>query len=226
MVQLSLWLNSPGSPLLQIVNNEMDKESSVIVNETEIANTSALTVYGNVSRSCDLQISSSFSSQHAQVGISVVVGNMTGLNYIYVERIGLIHVCSDQFVAFMGPLEPCTVYFANNCIQLHFRGDIVLGIHDVTTGKDHLLGCAKDGGNYEDRVDVFEGETSKCKQVKVFSSVIQCVSINHQWWEEIDDTFQADRFVLKPRAKHKMRFAMSCPLLVYSFRQASDIQLS
>ena len=188
----------PDSYCLLQVHDETATKSSVIVNETEIAKTSALTVYGNRSRTCDLQINGSSSSQHAQVGISVV-GNMTGLDYIYVERIGPITVCSDRFVALMELLEPCIVHFANDVIQLHFRVDIVLGIHDVTTRKDHLLECTKDDDNYEDREDVLEGQTSNCRQVKVFSSVIQCASVIREWWENNDDTFQVDNFVLKSR---------------------------
>ena len=100
-------------------------------------------------------------------------------------------MCSDQFVAFMGTLEPCMVYFANDLIHLHLRGDIVLGIHKVTTEKDHLLGCPEDGNN-ETKVDDHETQTLHCKQVQVFSSVIQCVSIYHPWWDiggTLEDTF-------------------------------------
>ena len=77
----------PDSYCLLQVDNETDKESFVIVNETKIDKIPALTVHGNLFRSCDLQINGSSSSQHAQVEISIVAGNMTGSDYIYVERI-------------------------------------------------------------------------------------------------------------------------------------------
>ena len=90
-------------------------------NENKIENTLGSTIYENMSRTCDLQINASSSSE---IGISVVAGNITGLDYIYVERIGSVDsVCSERFVAFMGPLEQhCTVYFPSDTIQLHFRG--------------------------------------------------------------------------------------------------------
>ena len=204
--ELEISVLSDSYCLLQ-VHNETDTEGSVIVNENEMEKPSPLTVYGNKSRSCDLQINGSPASQRAQIEISVVAGNTTGLDYLYVERIGPINVCSDRFVAFMGPLEPCAVHFANDIVQLHFRGDIVLGIHDVTIGKDHLLGCPKDG-NFEDRVGALEGQTSNCKQVKVFNSVIHCVSImNHKWWNA--DVFRLDQALLKPEPT--TRCDLQCP---------------
>ena len=89
-----------------------------------------------MSQSCDLQINASSSSQ---VAVSVIAGNMTGLDYMYVETLGSVNGCTDRFVAFMGPLKPCTMYFGNDMIQFHFRGDISLGIHDVMKETDHLI---------------------------------------------------------------------------------------
>ena len=204
--ELEINVLSDSYCLLQVYN-ETDTESSVIVNETRIAKTSALTVYGNISRSCDLQITGLPSSQHAQIGISVVAGKMTGLDYIYVGRTGPNTICSDQFVTFMGLMKPCTLYFAIGVIQLHFRGDIVLGIHYGTIAKDNFQGYSKDG-NHEDRVDALEGQTSNCKQIKMFNSVIQCVGINHPWWE-YDETFQFDSILFKPAPS--TRCDLQCP---------------
>ena len=165
-------------------DNETDKGSYVNGNETQMANTRALTVYANMS--CDLQISSlSFS----QVGISVVAGNMTGLDYIYVERLGSITVCSERFVAFFGPLEQCTVYFANDIIQLHFRGDFALRITDLIFEKDHLSGCPEDTNQQEVVLGALEGQTSNCKHVKGFRAKIQCFDKAHGWLvaEELGD---------------------------------------
>ena len=147
-------------------------------NETDIR--SSITVYGSMSMPCDLQINTSSSS--SQVGISVVAGNIKGLNYMYVERIKPLSECPDPFVAFMKPLEPCTAYFAIDTIQLHFWGEIVLDIHDAMVDKHRLPRCPEDVSN-EDSVDALKGQTLNCKQVKGFSSVIQCVGINQEWWE-------------------------------------------
>ena len=148
-------------------------------NKTDIE--SFVTVYGNMSRSCDLQINASSSSQ---VAISVIAGNITGLDYIYVERLGSLGVCPDHFVSLMGPLEPCSVNFANDAIRLYVRGDIVLGIHDVMIETDHVPGCPENV-IWEDKVDALKGQISSCKHVKRFSSVIQCVNINAGWVETV-----------------------------------------
>ena len=101
-----------------------------------MAKTDKLIVYGNMSQSCDLQINALSSSQ---VAISIIPGNMTGLDYMYVERLGSVNGCTDGFVAFIGPLGPCTTYIANDMIQLHFRGNFALGIHAVMKEQIILL---------------------------------------------------------------------------------------
>ena len=158
----------PDSNCLIDAGNKMDSQST-------------LTVYGNLSQSCDLHINPLSSSQ---IMIFVVAGNITSTDYLYVERMGQLSVCSNRYVAFMELLQqPCKANFGNIAIQLHFRGDIAVGIHNVMI-EDHPLGCPEDV-THEDMVDALGGQTSNCKQVKGFSSVIQCVRTNHQGWIRI-----------------------------------------
>ena len=62
-------------------------------NETDLQNT--FTMYANLSQSCDLQVLSPSSSQ---ILISVVAGNITSTDYMYVERMGQLGVCSNRYV--------------------------------------------------------------------------------------------------------------------------------
>ena len=105
---------------------------------------STLTVYGNVSLSCDLHINPLSSSQ---IMISVVAGNITSTDYMYVERMGQLSVCSNRYVVFMELLQPpCKADFENDTIQLHFRGDIavgITGIHNEMIEENHP-GCPED----------------------------------------------------------------------------------
>ena len=142
---------------------------------------STLMVYGNLSRSCDLHINPLSSSQ---ILISIVAGNIrsTDYMYMYIERMGQLGVCSNRYVALMELQQPsCKVNFGNAAIQLHFRGDIAVGVQDAMVDEDHHLGCPEDV-NQDDMVGALEGQTSNCKQVKGFGSVIQCVRTNHKWW--------------------------------------------
>ena len=137
-----------------------------------------LTVYRNLSQSCDLYINPLSSSQML---ISVVAGNITSTDYVYVKRMGQLGVCSNRYVAFLQLLQqPCKATFENAAIQLHFLGDITVYIQDVMVEDHSLLECPEDV-NQEDIVGAREGQTSKCKQVKGFGSVIQCVTVTHQW---------------------------------------------
>ena len=168
----------PDSYCLLETHNETLTKSFVIENKTEIANTLAVTVYGNTNSSCDLQIDGSSSSQAT---VSLVAGNMTGVDYIYLENIGPLK-CFNRFLVFMGPPESCEVYFANSAVQLHFRGDIAVNVRVqyMMMKEEQPPGCPEDV-NQEDMVGALEGQTSNCKQVKGFGSVIQCVRTNHPW---------------------------------------------
>ena len=153
-------------------------DSNCLIEATNKTNSqSTLTVYGNVSLSCDLYIDPLSSSQ---ILISVVAGNITSTDYLYVERMGQLGVCSNRYVVFMELLQqPCRANFGNAAIQLHFRGDIAVGIQEIMVEEDRPLKCPE--VNQEDMVGALEGQTSNCKQVQGFSSVIQCVRTNHQW---------------------------------------------
>ena len=168
-------------------------------NETDVG--SPTTVYRNMPRLCDLQINASSSSL---VLISIVAGNILCLDYIYAKRIEPISVSSDRFMVWKGPLEPCKVYFAHDIIQLHFRGDIVLGIHDVMVEKDRHPGCHKNIDQV-DTVDALEGQTLNCEQVNGFNFIIQCFSINVEWW-----MYNLDSYMLLPSTKCDMQCSDDC----------------
>ena len=193
----------PDSYCFLETQNETHTTSYVIENETEIANTLAVTFYGNTNRSCNLQIDGSSSSQAA---VSLVAGNMTGVDYIYVENIGPLSTCLNRFLVFMGPLEPCEVYFANNTVQLHFRGNFAVYVHAqyMMVKEEHPPGCPE----YDNQVMVgaLEGQTSNCKHVKGFGSIIQCVRTNHWWWvyNQLKDRWEW-------RLKKSSRCDMQCP---------------
>ena len=156
----------PDSYCLMEADNDTDSQSTLMV-------------YGNLSLSCDLHINPLSSSQ---ILISIVVGNITSTDYMYIERMGQLGVCSNRYVALMELQQPsCKVNFGNAAIQLHFRGDIAVGVQDAMVDEDHHLGCPEDV-NQDDMVGALEGQTSNCKQVKGFGSVIQCVRTNHKWW--------------------------------------------
>ena len=151
-------------------------------NETGIE--SSMTVYGNRSRSCDLQINASSS----QVLISIVANNMTDLDYIYIERIWPRNMYSNHVVAFMEPLlEQCKACFVNSTIQLHISGNVMVNLLDIILEKDHPPGCPE-YLNKDGTVGAHEGQTN-CKRVKEFNSVIGCLSVNHDWWLPTDHTY-------------------------------------
>ena len=75
--------------------------------------------------------------------------------------------------------QSCKSNFGNTVIQLHFRGDIAVGIQDAAGEKDHSLQCPEDH-NQEDMVGVLGGQI--CKQVEGFGSIIQCIKTTHVWW--------------------------------------------
>ena len=147
--------------------------------DNETVSQNNITVYGNMSLSCDLHINPLSSSQ---ISISVVAGNIASTDYIYIERMGQLGVCSNRYVAFMDlPQQPCKANFGNAAIQLHFRGDIAIGIQDVMVEDDHPLGCPEDI-DQEDMEGALEGQTSNCKGLKGFGFVVHCVRTNFQWW--------------------------------------------
>ena len=191
----------PDSYCLLEAHNETLTKSFVNENKTEIANTVAVTIYGNTNRSCDLQIDGSSSFQVAHVA-----GNMTGVDYIYLENIGSLK-CLNRFLVFMGPLESCEVYFANNTVQLHFRGDIAVYVHVqyMMMKEKQPPGCPEDI-NQDDMVGALEGHISNCKRVKGFGSVIQCVRTHHWWWVFIESQV---RWV--EESKLTSRCYMQCP---------------
>ena len=169
-------------------------------NETGIA--SSMTVYGNRSRSCDLQINASSS----QVLISIVTNNMTDLDYIYIERIWPCNMYSNHVVAFMEPLlEQCKACFVNSTIQLHISGNIMVNLLDIMLEKDHPSGCLEylnQGGMVG-----AHGSQTNCKRVKEFNSVIRCLSVNHDWWLLTDHTYV--KAVLK--SELSTRCDVQCP---------------
>ena len=139
---------------------------------------STLTVYRNLSLSCDLHINPLSSSQ---ILISVVAGNITGTDYMYIERMGPLGVCSNRYVTFMELLQqPCEANYGNAAIQLHFRGDITVGIQDVMV-EENDLECPEDV-NKQEMVGALEGQTSHCRHVRGFGSIVHCIKTYHQWW--------------------------------------------
>ena len=170
-------------------------------NETEIP--SPWIVYGNASNSCDLQINASSSSG---ITISVVAGNLTETDYMYMERIGPTRVCSSRYLALMTPIAACSMYFANETtIQLHFRGDIAVGIRDAMVEKSHHFGCLEDVIQ-QDAVSTLKGQTSTCKHVIGFDSVIQCFIKDIPWWVY----YGHGQWTFKPVASTKCD--VKCPL--------------
>ena len=168
-------------------------------NETD--SPTSLTVYGSLFQPCDLYIKALSSSQ---ILISVVASNTSSTDYMYVERMGHLGVCSNRYVAFMELQQSCKANFGNTDIQLHFRGDFAIGIQDVMGGKYHSIGCPENV-NQEDMVGALEGQTSNCKQAKGFQSVIECVRANHWWW--IYEYFK----VLPTDVNSTSRCDMQCP---------------
>ena len=169
---------------------------------------STLTIYGNVSLSCDLHINPLSSSQ---IMISVAAGNITSTDYVYVKRMGQLSVCSNQYVVLMElQQQPCKVNFGNGPIQLHFRGDIAVGIHDIMVEEEYPLGCPEDV-NQEDMVGALGGQTSNCKQVKGFASVIQCVRTNHQWWVFPEGWLELNS---KPASRCDVQFPINCSCIL------------
>ena len=163
--------------LCELVITPLPDSYCLIEADNNTDSRSTLTVFGNLSRSCDLHINPLSSSQ---ILISVVARNITSTDYLYIERMGQLGACSNRYVALMElQQQPCKVNF-NATIQLHFRGDVTVGIQDAMV-EDHHLECSEDV-NQEEMVGVLEGQTLNCKQVKGFGSVIQCVRTNHQWW--------------------------------------------
>ena len=94
----------PDSYCLLETHNKTHTKNFMIENKTETTYTLAVTVYGNTNRSCDLHIDGSTSSQAA---VSLVAGNTTGLDYMYVENIGPLSICWNRFLVLMGPVKPC-----------------------------------------------------------------------------------------------------------------------
>ena len=167
---------------------------------------STLTVYGNLSLSCDLYINPLSSSQ---ILISVVAGIITSTDYMYIERMGQLGVCSNRYVTFMKLLQqPCKANFGNTAIQLHFRGNITVGIQDVV--EEHTLGCPEDVAQ-EDMIGALEGQTSNCKQVKGFGGVIQCIRTYSQW-----RVFQESlwKWGSKPTSKCDLQCPNSCSCML------------
>ena len=183
----------PDSYCLMEADNDTDSQST-------------LTVYGNLSLSCDLCINPLSSSQ---ILISVIAGNITSTDYVYVERMEQLSVCSKWYVALMELQQPsCKVNFGNATIQLHFRGNFAVGIQDVTVEEDHRLGCPEDV-NQDDMVGALEGQTSNCKQVKGFGFVIQCVRANHHW-QVYNDLIGEWEWGLKPSSRCDMQCPDNC----------------
>ena len=168
---------------------------------------STLTIYGDVSWLCDLHINPVSSSQ---ILLSVVAGNITSTDYMYVERMEQLDMCSNRYVAFMELLQqPCKANFGNAVIQLHFHGDIAVGIHNVMI-EDHPFGCPEDV-THEDMVGALGGQPSDCKQVKGFGSVIKCVRTNHQWWVFHETWWQWDS---KPTSRCDVQCPNNCSCML------------
>ena len=167
---------------------------------------STFTVYGNLSLSCDLYIKPLSSSQ---ILISVVASNITSTDYMYVERMGHLDVCSNRYVAFMELMQqPCKANFGSAAIQLHFRGGITVGIQDVMV-EDRPLGCPEDVN--QELLGALEGQTSNCKQVKGFGSVVQCVGTNHQWWVLTDGRLESGS---KPTSRCDVQCPNNCSCML------------
>ena len=187
-------------------------DSNCLIEATNKTNSqSTLTVYRNVSLSCDLYIDPLSSSQ---ILISVVAGNITSTDYLYVERMGQLGVCSNRYVVFMELLQqPCRANFGSAAIQLHFRGDIAVGIQEIMVEEDRPLKCPE--VNQEDMVGALEGQTSNCKQVQGFSSVIQCVRTNHQWWIRIyNDLTGQWEYDSKPTSRCDVQCPNNCSCML------------
>ena len=144
-------------------------------NESEIP--SSWIIYGNVYKSCDIQINASSSSQ---IMISVIAANMTGTDYMYMERILPLRTYSSRYLAFMAPMEACTAFFANETIQLHFRGNIAVGITVVANKNQHFV-CLEDVKQQHTESSL-EYQTSSSRLVKGFDSVIRCSIKAIAWW--------------------------------------------
>ena len=86
----------------------------------------------------------------------------------------------ESLSSIYGPRESCEVYFANNMVQLHFRGDIAVYVHGVYDDEGKQPHSCPEYGN-QVMVGAPEGQTSHCKQVKGFGSVNHCVRTNHRW---------------------------------------------
>ena len=177
-------------------------------NETGLKST--ITVYGNLSQSCNLQIKPLSSSQ---ILISLFAGNVTSTDYMYVKRMGKLGMCSNRYVAFMELLQqPCKANFGNAAIQLHFRGDFVVGIQDAVKQQNHSLGCPEDVGQ-KDMTGALEGQISICKQVKGFGAIIQCVNTTHGWlvYNVIENRREID---FKPSTRCDLQCLNNCTCIL------------
>ena len=176
--------------------------------DSDTGSQNTLTVYGNLSRPCDLHINPLSSSQ---ILISVVAGDITSTDYMYIERMGQLGMCSSRYVAFMElQQQPCKANFGNTAIQLYFRGDIAVGIQDVMVEEEYPLGCPEDVSQ-EDMVGALEGRTSNCKQVKGFGSVVHCVRTNH-WWMVFHEGFW--NLASKPNSRCDMQCLNNCSCIL------------
>ena len=123
----------------------------------------AVTLFGDQHSSCDINIEPSHTIKTL---ISPISGSKiaTGTEYIYLERLGSLDICSNQYVAFKHPLQTCN--FWHSAIQLHFRGNVNISIHETETMKaDGSIKCLED----------INQEDVGC-EIKGYESVIQCVS--------------------------------------------------
>ena len=211
--QINFWLAFTAICQLSVNLGELEITSfpdfyCLMETDNRTDSQSTLNIYGNVSLSCDLHINPLSSSQ---IMISVVAGNITSTDYMYVERMGQLSVCSNRYVVLMElQQQPCKVNFGNGAIQLHFRGDIAVGIHDIMEEEEYPLECPEDV-NQEDMVGAREGQTSNCKQMKGFASVIQCVRTNHQWRVFREGWWKLDS---KPTSRCDVQFPNNCSCIL------------
>ena len=125
-----------------------------------------MTLFGDPYLSCDISIKSSHTIKTL---ISPIFSSntATGTEYIYLERLRPVGVCSHRYMALKHPLQSC--YYWHGAIHLHFRGNVNISIHEgETVGRDGSIGCLE-YINQEDN----ESQTSGC-EIQEYESVSQC----------------------------------------------------
>ena len=145
--------------------------SSCLYNASISTSEGPVTLYGDLYRSCDIFIKSSCT---IKTSISIITSSTTaaGTEYIYLERFGPANPDFHRYIVVKSPLQTCNLSFWYDTIHLQFHGNITVIINaNKAIGANSSVICPKEISQ-QDTV----GQTSYCKEIKGYESVIACTS--------------------------------------------------